>query len=581
MRAVVANLIFITLGLASCGGSGGIDSPDWNPPASTSFSVSAQAIKTLVFRWESVPSSTHYRLLEDLDGDAGPQTEAPIAEPLAGQQSFTLDDVFLPARVNARYRLQACNGTRCKNVARAGIEGIDGGIGYFKASNPAARDQFGEGLAMSADGQLLAVGAPSEDGLNEGIDSTPNRGAADTDVGAVYVFHRGAAGWVQEAYLKPAKAMPGAWFGFRLALACPANNGCTLLVGSPQDSSTGSGVGTQPDTSSSIASSGAVHMFDRDAQGQWTQTAYIRAQSPTVNAQFGKSVSLSNDGTWAAVGHPDGPGGSRVSVYQRLPGGWTFWQELQGSNTDGDDAFGEVVRLDPEGETLVVGAWSEDNSTDNLASVDNASSASGAVYVFQRESSNQWHERAYLKAPERRANGYFGYPVTLSSKGQTIVVGEPGDYTNSEPTKGRVHVFRKQGASWVHETTVFTSPLPAARGSFGERLALSADGSTLAIANAYEDSSGSGLTAPPMLVNTLRYTGTVYLYRRTGAGSWSSPTPIKAPNSGFDLYFGWSLALSADGGALAAYGSDHSISSGIGGDQNDSTARWAGAVYLY
>jgi trimeric autotransporter adhesin len=581
MRAVVAISILFTLGLASCGGGGtSIGSPDWNPPASTSFRVSAQAIKTLAFRWEPVPSATHYRLFEDADGEAGPQAEQVIAEPPAGPQSFTLDDVFLPARVNARYRLQACNGPLCQDVARAGIEGIDGGIGYFKASNPAADDQFGEGLALSADGQLLAVGAPYEDGLNEGINSPPNRGAADTDVGAVYVFHRGTAGWVQEAYIKPAKALQGARFGYRVSLA-RNGNGHTLLVGSPEDSSAGSGVGTQPDTSSSIASSGAVYIFDRDALGQWTQTAYIRAQSPTVDARFGSTVSLSNDGTWAAVGHPDGSGGDRVSVYQRLPGGWTFRQVLQGSNTEAGDAFGSIVRLDPEGETLVVGAWSEDNSTDSPTSANNASGDSGAVYVFQRDGNNQWHERAYLKAPERRASGYFGYSVTLSSQGKTIVVGEPGDYTNSEPTKGRVHVFGQQGAGWVHETTVFTSPLPTASGGFGESLALSADGSTLAIANAYEDSSGSGLTAPPLIDPSVRDGGTVYLYRRTAAGAWTSPAAIKAPNNQRDLYFGWSLALSANGGTLAAYGLDYSLSSGIGGNQNDQSAPRAGAVYLY
>src|SRR5712691_7640885 len=79
---------------------------------------------------------------------------------------------------------------------------------YLKASNPEANDHFGNGgtleghgVALSGDGNTLAVSAPYESSGAKGI----NGNQADNSVysaGAVYVFTRAASGWTQQAYLK-------------------------------------------------------------------------------------------------------------------------------------------------------------------------------------------------------------------------------------------------------------------------------------------------------------------------------------------------------------------------------------------
>lgn len=592
MRSVLVVALLGSLALASCGGSiepaSSSSSPPpssppvLNVPAHTAFRVSAQAIKTLQFQWDAWSEAERYRLFEDADGPGAAQGETPIAELPAAQQGFVLEDISLPLRVNARYRLQACKGSACVDLAQAGIDGIDRGIGYFKASNPAPTDVFGEGLALSADGQMLAVGAPQEDGLNEGIGSTPLRGGEHANVGAVYVFRRGSTGWEQEAYLKPARSLPSAQFGTRVALARHAG-GYTLLATSPGDASGGAGVDAPPGATPRRDGSGAVYVFERDAQGQWTQAHFIKPQAPEVGGYFGGSASLSADGQWASVGQPYTAAGGSVLLYRREGSGWVFQQELHSSSTTSYEAFGETLQLDPDGNTLVVGAASEDVSGDADPPGTSATPAAGAVYVFRRDANQHWQQAARLKAPERRANGYFGYPVALSAGGTAIVVGEPGNSNGgATPMEERVHVFRQEGAAWVRET-LLTSPLPQAKGGFGSRLALAADGSTLAIANPWEDSRGSGLSAAPVLDAQAQHleTGSVYLYRRAAAGPWSAPVPIKAPNNGRQFKFGWSLALSANGGTLAVHGKDASQASGVGGDPNGSSAYQAGAVYLY
>jgi trimeric autotransporter adhesin len=58
-------------------------------------------------------------------------------------------------------------------------------VGYIKASNPSERAQFGDAIALSGDGNTLAVGARSEDGGARGTNGDDN---SVTDSGAIYLF---------------------------------------------------------------------------------------------------------------------------------------------------------------------------------------------------------------------------------------------------------------------------------------------------------------------------------------------------------------------------------------------------------
>jgi hypothetical protein len=104
-------------------------------------------------------------------------------------------------------------------------------VAYLKASNPGAGDLFGETVAISGD--LIAIGAPGEDGAATGV------GGADDSAeqsGAVYVFRRTGTSWQQEAYLKASNTDPGDFFGTSVALA-----GDTLAVGTTGEDSAARG----------------------------------------------------------------------------------------------------------------------------------------------------------------------------------------------------------------------------------------------------------------------------------------------------------------------------------------------------
>src|SRR5690606_11802665 len=115
---------------------------------------------------------------------------------------------------------------------------------YIKAPNASRRDRFGKSISLSADGNVLAVGAPFEESGFDGVCvpvedacreamarnelvSTPLTGGA----GAVYVFERSGQSWSASAYIKSSIPSLRAEFGDAIALSSDGN---TLLVGGPR-----------------------------------------------------------------------------------------------------------------------------------------------------------------------------------------------------------------------------------------------------------------------------------------------------------------------------------------------------------
>src|SRR5580704_10846354 len=98
---------------------------------------------------------------------------------------------------------------------------------YIKASNTSKEDQFGGAVALSGDGNTLAVGAVDEDGAGKGVNPVTKGKEMVTNSGAVYVYTRTPAGWKQQAYLTASNSGEGYQFGNALPLS---NDGNVLAV---------------------------------------------------------------------------------------------------------------------------------------------------------------------------------------------------------------------------------------------------------------------------------------------------------------------------------------------------------------
>jgi hypothetical protein len=272
-------------------------------------------------------------------------------------------------------------------------------------------------------------------------------------------------------------------------------------------------------------------------------------------------------------------------------GGPTY---IKASNPGDSDNFGYALDLSADGATLAVGAWLEDSSATGINGdqTNDAATLSGAVYVFRRSAGGVWSQEAYLKASNTGADDYFGYALALSADGVTLAVGARGedssartiggDQTNNAAMNaGAVYVFRRSGTgTWSQEAYVKASNADAGD-RFGEMVAISADGTTLAVGASEEDSAAMGVGGS-QTSNSSSNSGAVYVFRRSGAGAWAQEAYVKASNTGSPDYFGVSLTLSGDGATLAvgAFGED-SAATGVGGDQTSNAVDAAGAVYVF
>jgi hypothetical protein len=261
---------------------------------------------------------------------------------------------------------------------------------YLKASNTEASDSFGSALAISADGNYLAVSALGESGA--AFDPASN---ANSRSGAVYVFARDTVtgGWVETSYLKASNANAGDAFGQSISFDAGAN---ILAVGAPQEDHLASGV-TAVNSGTDLVDGGvgAAYLFERSGSGvtsNWDQkNFYFKASNPNPAAAFGQSVVLSSDGDY-----------------------------------------------------LAVGAWGDASESVGVNSGQNGNRApgSGAAYIFQRQGANDsWQQIAFVKAPAQIPFLYFGSVVDMALNGTLFGAAGTGLGTNGFITGEPGNVF--------------------------------------------------------------------------------------------------------------------------------------------
>jgi len=272
---------------------------------------------------------------------------------------------------------------------------------------------------------------------------------------------------------------------------------------------------------------------------------------------------------------------------------------IKASNTDGGidefgladgDRFGIAVSLSGDGRTLAVGADSESSAAVgvNGNQENNEAKGAGAVYVFVR-SDGTWLQQAYLKASYVDEQDGFGSALSLSELGDTLVVGAlredsgaigiDGNDNNVVLNAGAAYVFERSGNSWRQRAYLKASNSGPSH-FFGTSVNISAQGNTIAVGAAFEESLATGVDGDSD-DTSVSGAGAVYLFERSGQ-TWRQESYLKASNTGQGDEFGTSVSLSADGDTLivGAYGEDSSAV-GIDGDQSNNDAPDSGAVYVY
>jgi len=492
-------------------------------------------------------------------------------------------------------------------------------VAYLKASNTDANDHFGNGgtldghgVALSGDGNTLAVSAPYESSGSKGINGDQNDNSVYSS-GAVYVFIQKNGAWSQQAYIKPSNPGLSYRFGHVVSLS---QDGNTLAVSAHFEASAAKGInGDQNDRS--IPQAGAVYLFTRTGT-TWSQQAYVKASNtgekaigkqPSKGDQFGFSIGLSADGNTLAVGAISEDSGAKgingdqndnslvssgaVYVFTRSRATWSQQAYVKASNADANNLFGYSVGLSADGNTLAASAYDEGGISRQInGPQEKGRRGSGAIYVFTRTGAS-WAQTAYLKASNAEQEDSLGYAIAISQDGNTVVGGAadedcfaaginpPGcdnDYKTDTST-GAVYVFFRDGNNWIQQAFIKSSH-PNKEDWFGSRLNVSGDGNTIAVGAQLENGGSKGINGNQTDLSA-EDSGAIYLFTRTGT-TWVQKAYIKASNAEAYDEFGSAMALSRDGKILAVGArSEASAVKGINGDMKDNSAMGAGAVYIF
>ncbi|MEL6656747.1 MAG: T9SS type A sorting domain-containing protein [Bacteroidota bacterium] len=334
---------------------------------------------------------------------------------------------------------------------------------------------------------------------------------------------------------------------------------------------------------------GQVRVFDWNGT-MWPQ----RGQSiggEASNDDFGRSVSLSADGSRLAIGADNGGAnnGGYAKIYELNGNTWVqLGADIDGASSGG--RFGRSISLSSDGNRVAIGApnnrqtriyewngstWVQVGLSINGGGVSlgagfsvSLSSDGARIAIGQPFSPNpgiprpgqvkvyDWNGDSWQVVGQSlsgdQVEDNFGYSVSLSGDGTLLAVGVTLNSDNGEQA-GKTRVYEYNGDQWVQKGGDILGDSPY--DNSGHSVSLSTDGNRLAIGTPLDDDSGIDV-------------GTTKIFEWSGS-MWVQ-VGVDMDGEGAIDYSGWSVSLSANGERLA-----------IGTPRNDGNGEDAGHTRIY
>ena len=314
-------------------------------------------------------------------------------------------------------------------------------IGDVLQGDASSNDQFGAAVALSANGTVLAVGAPLA-----------------TSAGSVRVYRYGDGEWRLVQTLVGEAS--GDAFGTAVALSA---DGSILAAGAPEN-----------DGNARIA--GSVRVFQYNAITRQFAKMYVwlggDLDGETSRDRFGSSVALSDDGLVLAAGaqrHGDDAGHVRIFAYDyRMSQYKMRGQAIMGEVVG--DWFGKAVAMSANG--TIVAATSRRNGV-------NGKNAGEARVLRYNNETNKWIKMGQ-SVRGGSANDHFGTSVSLSADGLVLACGATHHNGPAGNNAGNVRIFSYDRVASEWKQVGQSLDGDAAGDFFGSTVALSDDGTTVA-----------------------------------------------------------------------------------------------------
>jgi hypothetical protein len=382
------------------------------------------------------------------------------------------------------------------SAGRVKIFEYDGSTWSQKGSNidgVAASNFFGTSVSISANGDVIAAGAP-------------RNGDGGVDAGHARVFSWNGSSWIQRG-----SDIQGETAGDQSGESVVLNyDGDVIAIGAQLNSGGG-------------ASSGHVRVFF------WNGSAWVQRGTDidgNAGEEYGctQCISIDSSGTTIAIGSttadPVVLDEGLVRVYEWNGSAWV--QKGADINGQAVDDIAGFVSINFGGNVLVIGDHSDGNGTD-----------SGQIRVYE------WNGSAWVQKGSdidgEAAFNYFGTSLSISSDGNIVAAGAPNN-GGTGANAGHVRLYEWNGSSWLQKGSDIDGESAGDQSGIG--LDLSGDGQTVIIGAPFNDGNGSntgharvfnfGGTLPVELItfNAGRRDETVIL-------SWSTAT--EKNNSHFEI----------------------------------------------
>jgi len=286
-----------------------------------------------------------------------------------------------------------------------------------------------------------------------------------------------------------------------------------------------------PGVNGSGTNQGAAYLFLRSQGGtdNWGQVKQLVAADAATDDMFGFSVDISGD--YAVVGaygeNGSGTDQGAAYIFYRDQGGADNWgqvKKLVSNDADDEDGFGFTVAID--GDTVIVGADSEDGDT--------GGTDEGAAYIFYRDQggANNWGQVVKLVSDNPDDSNRFGFAVDV--RGDFAVVGSPWE-DGAGTDRGAAYLFaRDLGGADAWGLMKELAPGDAQDATY-VGTCVATDGTLTLVSAAWDDGEGTNR-------------GAAYLYGRDqgGADNWGQVEKLVASDAHNEDLFGYDLALSGN-----------------------------------
>ena len=380
----------------------------------------------------------------------------------------------------------------------------------FQIVGEQAFGRYGTSVAISADGNRVAVGAPRH----------------SLSTGTVRVFDWSGSAWVQVGVDIDGE-FPLDSSGQSVAMSASGNR---VAVGAPGNDDNGS-------------NAGHVRIWEQ-VGSNWIQ---VGDDIDGDNGDFsGESVAMSADGSRVAIGAPgsddNGLDAGKVRIWEQVGSNWV----QVGPDVDGEaagDQSGESVTMSDGGARVAVGAPFNDGNGTN----------SGHVRIWEQVGSNWIQVGADIDG--EGSGNFSGQSVSMSSNGDRVAIGANG----SNIFRGQVRIWEQAGSNWIQVGADINGE--QLLDEFGRSVAISSNGDRVAIGAPLNDGNGADSGHVRVFEQTLLCNG---LAVNVDLGAGDTPTAgddVILGTNGNDL-----IVAGAGNDTICGGGGDDTINGGPGDD---------------